>query len=95
MYVKSFRSIPTAQDRAIKARQKEAAASQRGFFIDGVFIETVKPKPVDRLLSLKKRLRKLKENYKIFVKIGDTESALQFEAEIKKVVEQIAKEKAA
>jgi len=96
MYVKSMITVSTPQDRAIKARQKAAAASRRGFFVDGVFIETIKPKPVtDRLSSLKKRLRKLKENYKIFVKIGDTESALQFEAEIKKVVEQIAKEKAA
>jgi len=96
MYVKSLISVSTAQDRAIKARQKEAAASRRGFMVDGVFIETVKPKPAtDRLSSLKKRLRKLKENYKIFVKIGDTESALRFEVEIKKVVEQIAKEKAA
>jgi len=93
MYVKSLISVSTAQERAIKARQK--AAPIHGFMVDGEFIATVKQKPVDRLLELKKRLRKLKENYKIFVKKGDTESALQFEMEIKKVVEQIAKEKAA
>ena len=86
MYVKSLISVSTPQDRAIKAK----AAPVHGFMVDGEFIETMKRKPADRLMELKKRLRKLKENHKIFVKRGDTESALRFEAEIKKVVEQIA-----
>jgi len=86
----------TARDRAIKRNIKKAYYANHNFFeVDGEMIATAKPKPVDRLPELKKRLRKLKENYNIFVKKGDTESALQFEAEIKKVVEQIAKEKAA
>ncbi|MDR2597242.1 MAG: hypothetical protein LBC76_07985 [Treponema sp.] len=94
MYVKSFRSIPTSQDRAIKASQKKAAASQRGFYVDGVFIAVEKRKP-SKLQKLESDLKRLQDNYDTCIRNGMAEQAAQFKAAIEKTVKQIAKEKAA
>jgi len=93
MYVKSFRSIPTAQDRAIKARQKAAVTSQRGFYVDGVFIAVMKRKP-SKLQKLEAALARVQDNYNACIRNGDPMAA-DYEAAAQKIAKQIAKEKAA
>jgi len=94
MYIKSLISISTPQSRAIKARKQAAAASQRGFFVDGVFIATQKRKPT-KLQKLEADLKRLQDNYDTCVRNGMPEMAEQFKAAIEKTNKQIAKEKAA
>jgi len=93
MYVKSLISVSTAQERAIKARQKAAAASQRGFFVDGVFIATQKRKPT-KLQKLEAALARVLDNYNACIRNGDPMVA-DFEAAAQKIAKQIAKVKAA
>jgi len=89
MYVKSFISVSTPQERAIKARQEP----KRGFMVDGVFIATQKRKP-SKLQKLEAALARVQDNYNACIKNGDPMAA-DFEAAIKKISKQIAKEKAA